>query len=297
MQMHLGSIQNMLKPQMWTPMQRTMGQVQNSGLGKIIQQINANYSGKRNRDTIELSQKALELLKAGSASKTDEAGKSEAAFGYQKNSAGMFTQEEWAENAISEQRDGIQTVSDLIDYAKSKLQYTMSKISELENYLNGTGTHSDPNMTKELAETYLHNYKQSIQSDYTDIIQSHINPHRSTVDEYDGLSGGLASKVIGNQLDSISAESLGLSNLPDDPHEIMEALENASKILAGMKQNAEDAYQEMTGGKQLTEPARSTSIFDGKSSLNFFASQMEKSYRIIDTAQMKFTGQTFSISK
>ncbi len=51
----------------------------------------------------------------------------------------------------------------------------MSKIEELENYLNGAGTHSDPSMTKGLAETYLHNYKQSIQSDYTDIIHSHIN--------------------------------------------------------------------------------------------------------------------------
>ena len=292
MQMHLGSIQNMLKPQMWTPMQRTMGQVQNSGLGKIIQQINANYSGKRNRDTIELSQKALELLKAGSASKTDEAGKSEAAFGYQKNAAGMFTQEEWAENAISEQRDGIQTVSDLIDYAKSKLQYTMSKISELENYLNGTGTHSDPNMTKELAETYLHNYKQSIQSDYTDIIQSHLNPHLSTANEYDGLSGGLASKVMENQLDSISAASLGLSHLSKDPQEILDALKNASKVLDGMKKNVEDAYQQLTGGKQFPEPARSTSIFSGKSSFDFFASQMETDHRIIDTAHMKLTGQT-----
>ncbi|MCI8454114.1 MAG: hypothetical protein HFE84_05805 [Lachnospiraceae bacterium] len=149
-------------------------------------------------------------------------------------------------------------------------------------------------MTKELAETYLHNYKQSIQSDYTDIIQSHINPHRSTVDEYDGLSGGLASKVTENQLNSISAESLGLSNLAGDPQQIMEALENASKLLDGMKQNVENAYKEMTGGKQITEPARSTSIFDGNSSLDFFASQMEKSYRIIDTAQIKFNGQTLN---
>lgn len=74
----------------------------------------------------------------------------------------------------------------------------------------------------------------------------------------------------------------------------MEALENASKMLDGMNQKVEDAYAQMTGGKQFTEPARSTSIFDGKSSLDFFASQMEKSHRIIDTAQMKFNGQTLS---
>ncbi len=207
----------------------------------------------------------------------------------------MFTQEEWAEQSILAQRDGIQTVSDIIDYAKSKLQHTMSKIEELENYLNGTGTHSDPNMTKDLAETYLHNYRQSIQSDYTDIIQSHINPHRSAVDEYDKLSGGLASNVTENQLDSISAESLGLSNLSDDPREIMEALENASKILNGMKQDIESSYAQMTNRKPITEPAKSTSVFDGNTSLDFFASQMEKPHRIIDTAQMKLTGQTLSL--
>ena len=158
--------------------------------------------------------------------------------------------------------------------------------------MNGTGTHSDPNMTKELAETYLHNYKQSIQSDYTDIIQSHLNPHLSTANEYDGLSGGLASKVMENQLDSISAASLGLSHLSKDPQEILDALKNASKVLDGMKKNVEDAYQQLTGGKQFPEPARSTSIFSGKSSFDFFASQMETDHRIIDTAHMKLTGQT-----
>ncbi len=280
MRIHLASAQNMFR------LQRTVGQVQNSGLEQIIQQVNANYSSRRSRDTVELSPKALELLNTSSSSKA------EADSGFQKYPAGMFSKEEWAENAILAQRDGIQTVSDIIDYAKSKLEYTMSKISELENYLNGTGTHSNPNMTKDLAETYLHNYKQSIQSDYTDLIQSHINPHRTTVDEYDALSGGLASKAMENQLDSISAESLGLSNLSDDPREIMKALEAASKKLDGMKQNVEDAYKEMAGCTQITEPARSTSIFDGNTSHDFFASQMERSHRIIDTAQMKLTGET-----
>ncbi len=280
MRIHLASAQNMFR------LQRTVGQVQNSGLEQIIQQVNANYSSRRSRDTVELSPKALELLNTSSSSKA------EADSGFQKYPAGMFSKEEWAENAILAQRDGIQTVSDIIDYAKSKLEYTMSKISELENYLNGTGTHSNPNMTKDLAETYLHNYKQSIQSDYTDLIQSHINPHRTTVDEYDALSGGLASKAMENQLDSISAESLGLSNLSDAPREIMKALEAASKKLDGMKQNVEDAYKEMAGCTQITEPARSTSIFDGNTSHDFFASQMERSHRIIDTAQMKLTGET-----
>lgn len=288
--------QNMLGTQTQNPLQRSLCQApQSSGIQKVIQQVNANYGSKKSCDKVELSKKALEVLDALKAKKEEETKKPEATPNFQKYAPGMFTKEEWAENSILEQRDGIKTVSDVIDYAKSKLQYTMSKIEELENYLNGTGTHSDPNMTRDLAETYLHNYKQSIQSDYTDIIHSHINPHRSTVDEYDRLSGGQASKVTENLLNSISAESLGLSNLSDDPREIMEALENASKILDGMNQNVEGAYKQMTGGKPITEPVRSTSIFDGKSSFNFFASQMEKSHRIVDTARMKFTGQTLSL--
>lgn len=290
MVVHLTSAQNMFQPQARNPLRSMMGP--DAGLQKVIQQINANYGGRKNHDTVEWSQKALELLDAAKTEKAAEAKKPEAAFGPRKYAPEMFTKEEWAEQALSAQRDGLQTASDVIDYAKSKLRYTMSKISELENYLNGTGTHSDPAMTKELAETYLHNYKQSIQSDYTDILHSHINPHRSTVDEYDRLSGGLASAAMDNQLHSLSAESLGLSNLSGDPREIMEALENASKTLDSMKQNVEDAYREMTGGKQFAEPAGSTSVFDGNTSHNFFASQMETSHRILDTARMKLTGQT-----
>ena len=295
MRLHLASSQNVFGPQMQNPTQGTMGQVPNADLQKMIQQINVNYGSQKNRDTVTLSQKALELLDVSKTEKADKSKKPESSSDFQKYAPGMFTQEEWAEQSILAQRDGIQTVSDVIDYAKSKLQHTMSKIEELENYLNGTGTHSDPNMTKDLAETYLHNYRQSIQSDYTDIIQSHINPHRSAVDEYDKLSGGLASNVTENQLDSISAESLGLSNLSDDPREIMEALENASKILNGMKQDIESSYAQMTNRKPITEPAKSTSVFDGNTSLDFFVSQMEKPHRIIDTAQMKLTGQTLSL--
>lgn len=294
MRMNFVYSQNMFGTQIQNPLQRSLGQVQSPGLQKVIQQVNANYGSKKNCDTVDLSKEALEVLDTLKAKKEEGTKKPETASDFQKYAPGMFTKEEWAENSILEQRDGIKTVSDVIDYAKSKLKYTMSKISELESYLNGTGTHSDPNMTKELAETYLHNYRQSIQSDYTDVIQSHINPHRTTVDEYDGLSGGQASKVTENQLNSISAESLGLSNLTGDPQEIMEALENASKMLDEMKQKTEAAYAQMTNGKQIAEPARSTSVFDGNTSLDFFASQMEQSHRIIDTAQVKFNGPTLN---
>ncbi len=276
-----------------TGLQKLAGNAPNQTLQKIVQQINANFADKENRDIAELSQKAKDLVSASKAKKADDTKKPEAPTGYQKYPAGMFTAQEWAENALSAQRDGIQTASDAIDYAKSKLKFTMGKMDELENYLNGTGTHSDPNMTRELAETYLHNYRQSLQQDFKDFLQSHANAGMNTMfsKEYDDLSGGLASQVIENQLDSINADSLGLSNLSGDPKEMLEALENASKILAGMNQKVEAAYGELTGGKTFIDPPRSSSIFGADSSLHFAASQMERPQQLMHTANMKLTGK------
>ncbi len=285
-------------------------QMQNPSLQKIIGQINANFSNKAKFDTVELSQKAQNLLNDKKNEKIDEVKQSKESMAYQKNPTGI-SKVEWAKNALSAQRDGIKTISDIIDYAKSRLDFTMSKMEELENFLNGTGSHSDPNMTQEVAETYLNNYKQSIQSDYTYVINSHFGTHQHNISQYDQLSGGLASKVIGNQLDSITAESLGLSNLSGDPKEIMEALENASKILNELAKNVENAYTEVSGGKTFDQPPHSTSIFRGDSSLNFFESQMEKSegirvdtfftppqmeksYNIVDVP-LKFNGATLNL--
>ncbi|MCI8285712.1 MAG: hypothetical protein HFE90_10745 [Firmicutes bacterium] len=304
MRINLLNSQSIFRPQMQNPMQSTIGQLQNSGLQKVFQQANANYVDKRNHDTVDLSKKALEILEASKTEETEPDQKAIlntqaepdqiAIFGYQKYPPGI-SKEEWAENSILEQRNGIKTYSDLVDYAKSKLQFTMSKIEELENYLNGTGTHSDPNMTKDLAETYLHNYKQSIQSDYTDILSMQYGGHRFLADEFDELSGGQASQATENLLNSISAESLGLSNLSDDPQEIMKALENASKILDGMNQKVEEAYSQLTGGKQFTEPARSSALFRGDTPMDYFENEMEQPYRIINTNRMKFTGQTLDL--
>lgn len=47
MRTQLSSAQNMFRLQMQNPMQRSMGQMQNSGLQKIVQQINANYASKK----------------------------------------------------------------------------------------------------------------------------------------------------------------------------------------------------------------------------------------------------------
>ncbi len=269
-------------------------QMQNLGLGNIVNKINENVGQKKNYDILELSEKALELLKEKSEEKASE---KEPVINYENSETvkstrwGVHTKAEFAEMSFNSQRNDLKTFSDQIDYAKSKLEFTMEKITELENYLSGAAPHIDPNMTRETAEAYLHNYKQSIVQDFSDFTIGRSQYH---ADEFDKLSGGLASKAFENPLHSLNAESLGLSNLTSDPTEIMNALDSASKIINQLTENLESAFEIATGGKGFTEPAKSHSIFGADSSLDFFASQMEKGYKII-SGNLELTGETFEI--
>lgn len=280
------SNQNVLRPQML-----------NSSLQKVIKQINASVGKKQNFDTVELSKKAQALLKENNEKKEKEPildyNNSEMA---SSTRWGNRTKAEFAEMSLNTQRDDLKTLSDKIDYHKSKLEFTMGKISELESFLNGTGTHSDPNMTKETAEAYLHNYNQSIVDDYANFT---IERNQQHADEFDKLSGGLASEMFKNPLNSLNAETLGLDNLSSDPKEIMEALNNASKILSEMTADLESAFTDATGGKEFTESARSWSLFDGDSSLDFFASQMEKTLatKELSVSDFNLSGKTLEIDK
>lgn len=279
MVVQLRNNQNMFGPSMQgSRLQKMIGQIQNLGLQKVVEQVNTTFGSKGNRDTVELSKKAQALLDAN-VKETKET-KTEDISGYQKYPEGV-PEDQWARYALEEHQTGVNTLSDAIDYEKEKLKFTMSKINELENFLNGTGSHSDPNMTKELAETYLQNYKQSVKSSYEDIMSS-INGFRHFANEYDELSGGMASGMVGDVLGSITLESLGLDNLSDDPEEILKALENASKILDSMTEKLGNAYSQISGGEKLT----AGSWRAGANAFNkeAFAAKMERTPdEIIDT--------------
>lgn len=279
------SNQNVLRPQ-----------VLSSNLQKIIKQINASVSQKQNFDTVELSKKAQALLKENNEKKEKEPILNNNSEMVSSTRWGNRTKAEFAEMSLNTQRDDLKSLSDKIDYHKSKLEFTMGKISELESFLNGTGTHSDPNMTKETAEAYLHNYKQSIVDDYANFT---IGRNQQRADEFDKLSGGLASEVFKNPLNSLNAETLGLDNLSSDPKEIMEALDIASKMLSEMTADLESAFTNATGGKEFTETARSWSLFDGDSSLDFFASQMEKTLatRELSVSDFNLSGETIALGE
>lgn len=61
MMLQFGNNQNILSIQS-ARFPRMAGQIQNLGVQKIVQQINANYANHKNRDTVVLSQKAQNLL-------------------------------------------------------------------------------------------------------------------------------------------------------------------------------------------------------------------------------------------
>jgi len=270
-------------------------QMQNIGLKKIISQINANIGKKQNFDTVELSKKALALLK-----ENNEIKEKEPVLDYENSDMvssqrwGNRTKAEFAEMCLLTQRDDLKTLSNKIDYHKSKLEFTIGKISELENFLNSTAPHSNPDMTKEMAKNFLHNYKQSIVDDFTDFA---VKRDQFIANEFDKLSGGLASKIFENPLHSLNAETLGLENLSSDPKEIMKALESASKVLDKMTSELESAFSKATGGKEFTEKTRSMFIFNGNSSHDFFEWQMEKTIpdKELSVSDFSFGGKTLDV--
>lgn len=278
------SNQNIFRPQM-----------QNAALKKIVSQLNINAAKKQSFDTVELSKKALALLKENNNPKEKEP-----VLDYENSDMvsseryGNRSKAEFAEMSLTVQRDSLKAISDKIDYHKSKLEFTMGKISELESYLNGTAPHSNPDMTKDRAEALLHNYKQSIIDDFTNLS---VKRDQFTANEFDELSGGLAGKIFENPLNSLNEKTLGLDNLSSDPKEIMMALENASKVLDKMTSDLESAFSKATGGKEFTKESRNISIFNGNSSHDFFESQMENTLvnEEISVSNFDLSGKTLNV--
>ena len=274
-------------------------QVQNLGLQKIVNQINENVGKRRNFDVVELSQKAQTLLHEKNETKEKEPVTSDADSEMVKDPwVGERSKAELAEMSLDMQRHDLKSLSNQLEHDKAKVEFTASKIEELENFLNGTASHSDPNMTQETAKAYLHNYKQSVLTDYANWGNLSGFGNSFLTNKYDALSGGLASQVIENQLDSLNSESLGLANLSSDPKEMIKAFENAYNQVNRRITKIEDAFAKGAAGKGFDKPAQGLISFgeDYLKSFDFFASQMETGYRIT-SADLKFNGEKLEIDK
>jgi len=134
------------------------------------------------------------------------------------------------------------------------LNTTLSKIDEYEKIANGDTSQTELSViSKNRAAELVNQYKESIKTDYSEEIETVTSFYSSWIDNYDKYSNGLASKVMGNELKDISAKSLGLKDLSDDPDTIRAALSGAIDQLKDLSKSVEDQFYQASGKKMAAE--------------------------------------------
>lgn len=228
---------------------RTRFQAQNVQFKSVINSINTNYKQKKpNFDLVELSLDAIKSQKT-------ENKNPDKLIDY-KNSpfSGSRTEAEWAESSLTQQRDGLSSIRNELEYQLERLNTTLSKIDEYEKIANGDTSQTELSViSKNRAAELVNQYKESIKTDYSEEIETVTSFYSSWIDNYDKYSNGLASKVMGNELKDISAKSLGLKDLSDDPDTIRAALSGAIDQLKNLSKSVEDQFYQASGKKMAAE--------------------------------------------
>lgn len=228
---------------------RTRFQAQNVQFKSVINSINTNYKQKKpNFDLVELSLDAIKSQKT-------ENKNPDKLIDY-KNSpfSGSRTEAEWAESSLTQQRDGLSSIRNELEYQLERLNTTLSKIDEYEKIANGDTSQTELSViSKKRAAELVNQYKESIKTDYSEEIETVTSFYSSWIDNYDKYSNGLASKVMGNELKDISAKSLGLKDLSDDPDTIRAALSGAIDQLKDLSKSVEDQFYQASGKKMAAE--------------------------------------------
>ncbi len=213
----------------------------------ITERIDLIIQRNRNYDTVELSKKALELLgsKGAKPKKLIDCENSP--------TLGSRSQAQWAESALTQQRNGVVSVKSELGYQRKRLETVLSRIGEYEKIASGEIPQTDTRITAQRADELIESYRNSVRTDFSAEINSIVKFYNGWAKQYDEYSGGLASEVTKNILDGISGEALGLGSLSDDPEEIFNALDSAIKNLDDLQQSIESAFFQATGGeKQMT---------------------------------------------
>ncbi len=265
---------------------RTRFQAQNVQFKSVINSINTNYKPKKpNFDLVELSLDAVKSQKTENKN-TDKL------IDY-KNSpfSGSRTEAEWAESSLTQQRDGLNSIRNELEYQLERLNTTLSKIGEYEKIANGDSSQTERSViSQNRAAELVNQYKESIKTDYSKEIETVTSFYSSWTDTYDKYSNGLASKVMGNGLKDISAKSLGLKDLSDDPDTIRAALSSAIDQVKDLSKSVEDQFYQASGKKMAAE------VNSDPEKRN---KRMELEYASLEMAVIKedtsFTGQIIKI--
>lgn len=247
---------------------RTNVQAPNAQLANLVNNINAKIQQNyQNLDTVEISMKARQLGEKADKSK-------EATIDYENSPMnGTRTEAEWAESSLTQKRNGVSYVGDELNYQKERLETIVSKIAYYDKIANGALAQEDGVMiSKERASELAERYRESIKTDFSKEIENAFSFYNDWAKTYDQFSNGLASSVLGDGFDNISAESLGLNNLPDDPAEIMKALNNATEKLQNIAKSIEDRFFEASG-KTMKESVSTKNGWERRLGLEFMLTE------------------------
>ncbi len=260
---------------------------QNVQFNNVINRINTNARQKKpDFDIVKISLEAIQSQKTEKKDTTK-------LIDY-KNSpiSGNRTEAEWAESSLTMQRDGINSIKDELEYQMKQLDTTLSKIDQYEKIANGDSSQTNNSViSQKRAAELVDKYKDSIRTDFSEVIDTYVSFYNDWINTYDKYSNGLASKVMGNVLQDISAKSLGLSDLSGDPAEIKAALNGATEKLKDISQLIEDNFYQASG-KKMMERTSSESLI-GMNRLDLENALIEMVTINKDT---EFTGQTLKIN-
>lgn len=238
-------------------------QAQNVQLKNVINRINTNARQKKpDFDIVKISLEAIQ------SQKTDK--KDTTKFLDFKNSpiSGSRTEAEWAESSLTMQRDGLNSIKDELDYQMKRLDTTLSKIDQYEKIANGDSSQTNNFViSQKRAAELADKYKDSIRTDFSEVIDKYVSFYNDWINTYDKYSNGLASKVMGNVLQDISAKSLGLSDLSGDPDEIKAALNGAAEKLKDLSQLIEDNFYQASGKKMVERTSSESEIWKDRMDL------------------------------
>ena len=262
-------------------------QTQNVQFKNVINSININARQKKpDFDVVKISLEAIQAQKTENKDTTN-------LIDYRNSPInGSRTEAEWAESSLTMQRNGVNTIKDKLEYQMKELDSTLSKIDQYEKIANGDSLEINNSViSQKRAAELVDKYKDSIRTDFSEVIDNYASLYNDWVNTYDKYSNGLASKVMGNVLQDISAKSLGLSDLSGDPDEIKAALNGATEKLKDISKLIENNFYQASG-KKMMERTSSESVI-GLNRLDLEHALIEMVTINKDT---EFTGQILKIN-
>ncbi len=228
---------------------------QNSGYSKVVNQINTNIQQKSGRfDSYQFSLLASLKESAKSDSKSDATSTTPDIYN-------GISKTQMAQYSVLKQHSGLSTLKNTFQQLKDKIDYSISKIEELGSIANGDTV--DANISKEHAEELIERYTDSFSSYFPSVVEINIDMTKgisgNLSELYSGYSQGIAENITPNFLSDISAESLGLSDLSDNPQDILNALSGAIDKLSNMISHVEQSYSAAFSANIPNHPTASDS--------------------------------------